>query len=199
VSFKDLDLVENVVAGQLLATKTKAAEGTPGRTVTNRILEAKDGNDIPLNPGKNTELSSDGMSVIASINGQVTLLNNKIHVDPIYEVKGDVDIHTGNILFPGTVIVKGNVEDGFSIKAAGDIEIMGSVGKCLIDAEGDVYIKQGIMGKLGGTIKAGGSVWAKFLEQVNVAAGKMSLCRMVSCTARLTPQKRLSVSANVQP
>ncbi len=172
VNFKDLDLVENVVAGQLLATKTKATEGKPGRTVTNRILESKDGTDVDFNLGKNTELSSDGMSVIATINGQVTLFNQKINVEPIFEVKGDVDIHTGNILFLGTVIVKGNVEDGFSIKAAGDIEIMGSVGKCLLDAEGDVHIKQGIMGKLGGVIKAGGSVWAKFLEQVNVTAGK---------------------------
>ena len=53
-----------------------------------------------------------------------------------------------------------------------DIEIKGSVGKCLLDAEGDINIKQGVMGKLGGTIKAGGSIWAKFLEQVNVVADK---------------------------
>ena len=172
VNFKDLDLVENVVAGQLLATKTPPTEGKEGRTITNRILTAKNGNDVPLNPGKNTELSPDGMSIIATINGQVVLFNNKVNVEPIYEVKGDVDIHTGNILFLGTVIVKGSVEDGFSIKAAGDIEIMGSVGKCLLDAEGDVHIKQGCMGKLGGNIKAGGSVWAKFLEQINVTAGK---------------------------
>jgi len=161
-----------VVAGQLLATKIQATEGKPGRTVTNKVLLPKPGNDVSFNLGKNTELSPDGMSVLATINGQVTLLNGKINVDPIYEVKGDVDIHTGNILFLGTVIVKGNVEDGFSIKAAGDIQIMGSVGKCLLDAEGDVHIKQGIMGKLGGEIRAGGSVWAKFLEQVNVTAGK---------------------------
>ncbi len=49
VNFKDLDLVENVVAGQLLATKTQATEGVPGRTVTNRVLEAKPGVDVELN------------------------------------------------------------------------------------------------------------------------------------------------------
>jgi len=172
VNFKDLDLVENVVAGQLLATKTRATEGNPGRTITGKILDAKPGSDVEINPGKNTELSPDGMSVIATINGQVVLANDKINVEPIYEIKGDVDIHTGNILFLGTVIVKGNVEDGFSIKAARDIEIKGSVGKCLLDAEGDVSIKQGVMGKQGGSIKAGGSVASKFLEQVNVTAGK---------------------------
>jgi uncharacterized protein (DUF342 family) len=172
VNFKDLDLVENVVAGQLLATKVKATEGTQGRTITNKLLEAKSGKDIDIVPGKNTELSPDGMNIIATINGQVVFQNAKINVEPIYEVKGDVDMHTGNILFLGTVIVKGNVEDGFSIKAAGDIEIRGSVGKCLLDAEGDINIKQGVMGKLGGTIKSGGSIWAKFLEQVNVVADK---------------------------
>ncbi|UCB46991.1 MAG: FapA family protein [Spirochaetota bacterium] len=172
VNFKDLNLVENVVAGQLLATKVQATEGKPGRTVTDRLMDAKDGKDFTLEPGKNTELSQDGMNIMASINGQVMIVNQKVTVEPIYEVNGDVDIHTGNILFLGTVIVKGNVEDGFSIKAAGDIEVRGSVGKCLLDAEGNVNIKQGVMGKLEGTIKAGGAVWAKFLEQVNVISDK---------------------------
>lgn len=172
VNFKDLNLVENVVSGQLLATKVQATNGRPGKTVTDHEIDAKDGKDFELEPGKNTELSQDGMSIIASINGQVMLTAGKVAVEPIYEVNGDVDIHTGNILFLGTVIVKGNVEDGFSIKAAGDIEVRGSVGKCLLDAEGNINIKQGVMGKLEGQIKAGGSIWAKFLEQVNVIADK---------------------------
>ena len=172
VNFKDLDLVENVVAGQLLATKVPATEGKSGRTITNRVIPEKAGRDVDLSPGKNTELSSDGMNVIATINGQVVFANGKVNVEPVFEVKGNVDMHTGNILFLGTVIVRGNVEDGFSIKAAGDIEIKGSVGKCLLDAEGDIHIKQGVMGKLGGMIKAGGAVWSKFLEQVNVFADK---------------------------
>jgi uncharacterized protein (DUF342 family) len=172
VDFKDLDLVENVVAGQLLATKIPATEGREGRTITNKILPEKSGKENELVPGKNTELSPDGMNIIATINGQVVLANGKVNVEPVFEVKGNVDMHTGNILFLGTVIVRGNVEDGFSIKAAGDIEIKGSVGKCLLDSEGDIHIKQGVMGKLGGTIKSGGAVWAKFLEQVHVVADK---------------------------
>ncbi len=172
VNFKDLDLVENVVAGQLLATKIPATEGVPGKTVTGEILEAKPGKDVELQPGKNTELSPDGMSIIATINGQVVLSRGKVNVEPVYEVNGDVDIKTGNIMFLGTVIVKGNVEDGFSVKAAGDIEVKGSVGKSVLDAEGDIYIKQGVMGKIGGIIKSGGSIYAKFLEQVNVIADK---------------------------
>ena len=35
----------------------------------------------------------------------------------------------------GTVVVKGNVEDGFEVKAAGDIDVRGSVGKSLVEPD----------------------------------------------------------------
>ncbi|MBO6100931.1 MAG: DUF342 domain-containing protein, partial [Spirochaetaceae bacterium] len=38
-----------------------------------------------------------------------------------------VNIKTGNITFLGTVIVKGNVDDGFNVKASGNIEVYGTV------------------------------------------------------------------------
>jgi hypothetical protein len=92
-------------------------------------------------------------------------------VNPVYEVKGDVNLETGNIVFLGTVIVHGSVEDQFSVKASGNIEIKGSVGKAMLEAEGDVIIKQGVMGKDEAKIKAGGSVIAKFLEHAWISAG----------------------------
>ena len=79
-------------------------------------------------------------------------------MEPVYTIEGDVNLKTGNVLFLGTVFVKGNVEDGFSVKAAGNIEIMGSVGKCLLDAEGDIIVHQGIAGKTEGRVRAG-RIW----------------------------------------
>ncbi|MFP4510892.1 MAG: FapA family protein, partial [Spirochaetaceae bacterium] len=75
--------------------------------------------------------------------------------------------------FLGTVLVKGNVDDGFSVKAAGNIEVMGSVGKCDLDAEGDVIVHQGIAGKGGGTVRSGKGVWAKFIENANVESSDL--------------------------
>jgi uncharacterized protein (DUF342 family) len=75
-------------------------------------------------------------------------------------------------MFLGTVIVQGNVEDGFSVKASGNIEVRGSVGKCEIVAEGDIIIHQGIAGKGGGTVQAGKNIWSKFIENTTVEAGE---------------------------
>lgn len=172
VDFKDISKVENVVAGQLLARKEPAEPGQPGETVTGTTIPATKGKDCELAVGKNVKLSEDGLSAMAEINGQVLLLGGKLNVEPVYSIPGDINLHTGNILFLGTVIVKGNVEDGFSVKAAGNIEVFGSVGKCVIDAEGDIIVHQGIAAKTEGKIRCGKSLYSKFIEHAHVDAGE---------------------------
>jgi hypothetical protein len=172
VDFKDISKVENVVAGQLLARKVPAEPGQPGQTVTGSMIPATRGKDCDLSVGKNVKLAEDGLSALAEINGQVLLLAGKINVEPVYTIPGDVNLHTGNILFLGTVIVRGNVEDGFSVKAAGNIEVFGSVGKCLIDAEGDIVVHQGIAAKTEGKVRCGKSLYSKFIEHAHVDAGE---------------------------
>jgi uncharacterized protein (DUF342 family) len=172
VDFKDISKVENVVAGQLLARKVPAEPGQPGQTVTGRMIPAAKGKDCDLSIGKNVKLAEDGLSALAEINGQVILMAGKINVEPVYTIPGDVNLHTGNILFLGTVIVRGNVEDGFSVKAAGNIEVYGSVGKCLIDAEGDIFVHQGIAAKTEGKVRCGKSLYSKFIEHAHVDAGE---------------------------
>jgi uncharacterized protein (DUF342 family) len=147
VDFKDLDLLENVVVGQLLAVKLPVEEGIPGRTVTNRVLPAKSGKDMPLKYGKGTILSEDGLELTAEINGQVVYQHSKISVDPVHVVKGDVSLETGNIVFLGSVLITGNVQDNFVVKSAGNIEVRGSVQKAFLEAEGNIIVRQGIVGR----------------------------------------------------
>lgn len=176
VDFKEQNLIKNVVEGQALARKVPLEEGKSGRTVTGRLLPAKDGKDIIFEVGKNVRLSEDGITAIASINGQVMTLLGKLNVEPIYVVPGDVNLKTGgNVTFLGTVLVKGSVSDGFKVKAAGNIEVLGNVGKAELDAEGDIIVHQGISGKNGGFVRAGKSVWSKFLENANIEAGEIVL------------------------
>ena len=173
VDFKELNKIENVVEGQVLARKVPPEQGEAGQTVTGRMIPARDGKDIDAPLGENTRLSDDGRSIVAEINGLVKLVNGKVTVEPMYIVAGDVNMKEGNIRFLGTVIVKGNVDDGFSVNAAGDIEVMGNVGKGVLEAEGDVIVHQGIAGKGEGRVAAGGSIWAKFIENGTAEAGDM--------------------------
>ncbi|MDR1249879.1 MAG: FapA family protein [Treponema sp.] len=171
VDFKDLKIIQNVVESQPLAKKVPPEKGVPGRTVTGNPLPARDGKDIVLPLGKNVHVGEDGATVIADMNGQVVEVNGKINVEPVYTVNGNVSLKTGNIIFLGTVVVNGNVEDGFSVKAAGNIEVNGTVEKAELDAEGDIMVRQGITGKGNGIIRAGKTLAARFIENTAIEAG----------------------------
>ena len=109
VDFKELNLIQNVIEGQPLAQKIPPERGKAGKTLFGRYLEAKNGKDIHIPMGKNVTLDTDGRTVLAAVNGQVLLVNDKITVEPVMELDA-VNIKTGNITFLGTVIINGNVE-----------------------------------------------------------------------------------------
>jgi hypothetical protein len=172
VNFKELGLIQNVVAGQPLARKSPPEQGRPGRTITGKVIPARNGKDVPPPLGRNVHISDDGITLIADINGQVTFIGGKINVEEILTVQGDVSLKTGNVMFLGTIVIYGNVEDSFSVKASGNIEVRGNVGKSEVIAEGDIVIHQGVNAKSGGMVQAGKNVWAKFVENATVEAGE---------------------------
>ncbi|WP_303918257.1 FapA family protein [Treponema berlinense] len=167
VDFKELNLIQNVVEGQPLAQKMLPERGKSGKTLFGRYLEAKNGKDINLPLGKNVTLDSDGRTILAACNGQVLLINDKINVEPIMEIDG-VNIESGNITFLGTVIVNGNVEDGYNVKASGNIEVNGEVGASTLESDGDIIVSHGIVGRDECKILCGGSLWAKFIQNSRV-------------------------------
>ena len=174
VDFKELNLIQNVVKGQPLARKIPPEAGKDGRTVYGKYLPAKDGADIQIGLGKNVSITDNGRTVIASSSGQVLLLKGKVTVETVLVIPGDVNGATGNVNGLGTVIIKGNVEDGFQVSAQGNIEVNGFVGKSNLNAGGDIVVKRGINGGEGefGHITAGLSVWSSFINNARVYAGE---------------------------
>jgi uncharacterized protein (DUF342 family) len=168
INFKELNIIQNVLAGDKLACKIPPEKGVHGRTVTGKLLPAVDGKDISLPLGKNVSVDKDGITIIANVNGQVVLNLDKIGVEKIFTVDGSVGVKTGNIIFLGSVVVKGNVEEGYSIKATGNIEVTGLVDKADLDSDGDIIVRQGITGKPGILVRAGQMVVAKFIENATV-------------------------------
>ncbi len=167
VDHKDINLFTTVRSGELLAEKKTAEPGTPGMDVLGNSIPAKPGKDVPLPFGKNVRV--DGNKIVADIAGQVMLVNNKIHVNPVIMINGDIDFSSGNIDFIGNVMVKGSVQPGFSIKAEGDIEIQGSINDGIVEGR-NVIVRTGIQGKRRGHVTAKQNVHAKFIENSTVLA-----------------------------
>lgn len=171
VDYFQLHLVRNVAPGHLLATRQPATKGIAGTNVYGVTVPALDGKEIPLKAGKGCRLSEDGLSVVADIAGHAVLSpDGKITVSPIFEVRGDVDTSTGNIDFVGTVVVRGNVNHGFTVRAEQGVEIHGGVDGGTVECGGDVTIAYGVQGAGRGRVVCGGQVKCRFMENADVRA-----------------------------
>ncbi|MDH4262626.1 MAG: FapA family protein [Spirochaetia bacterium] len=173
VDFFAKDLIENVVQGQVLAELMPPEKGKQGKTIYNKLLPATDGVPTELRAGKGTILSENGRQLIAEKNGQVVFIGGRVNVEENYVVGGDVGLDTGNIMFLGSVTIRGSVSDNMEVKAAGNIEVAGSVQKAHLEAEGDVIVRQGIVGRDGAVIESTtGSVFAKFVQNTSINVEK---------------------------
>ncbi len=172
VDYHDLGLIFNVRKGSPLAERIPPTEGTPGTSVTGTEIGAKNGKDIRLPKGKNTVVDTEEKLLYAVIDGNVTITDNKIVVDPLLQIAGDVDYSSGDIDFVGDVMINGNVNTGFKVKAEGNIEIRGFIEGAEVTAGGSVLVKGGITGGVKGIVRARENVSCRFVENSRVEAGK---------------------------
>ncbi|RKN86496.1 FapA family protein [Paenibacillus ginsengarvi] len=173
VNYKELVRLANVRKGQLIAERTFAKDGAPGRTVGGDIVPGRKGKEARFKIGKNVVADGEQKALYAAIDGMVVITDNgKINVFPIYEVNGDVDYRTGNIDFLGTVVIRGNVLSGFTVRAAGDIRITGGVEGAEVDALGSIEVGAGILGHNKAVIRAGVTLKSSFIQDATIEAGQ---------------------------
>ena len=168
IDYHELSLIKNVKNGQKLVTLTPYTEGIPGKNVMGREVPGKDGKKLALPRGKNVDASEDGLELVSTIDGEVKVLDGKVNVFSVYEVKHNVDNSTGNIRFNGKVIVMGNVLTGFVIEAEGDVEVYGVVEGAQIKSNGSIILHRGIQGMNRGELYCEGDLIAKFIENSKI-------------------------------
>ncbi|MDG5788164.1 FapA family protein [Evansella sp. AB-P1] len=168
VDFKKVIEIPAVTQGTVVGVKVEKVEKVNGMNVFGHEEVAKEGRDIKLRPGKNTRVSENGCEIISTIDGQMSIERKVIHVFPIYEVHGDLDMKVGNIDFIGNVVIRGGVPSGYKVVAQGDIRILGSVESAQIESGGSVFIQQGIVAQGKGSIRANGDLHTSFINQGNV-------------------------------
>lgn len=164
VDFKSLDIIQTIKKDQLLAKITHPTIGEAGESVLGRQIKPNRGKVKRLPKGKNVYTSEDGLSLLSSIEGQLVYDLGRINISETYVVEGDAGVATGDIDFSGNVLVTGNVESGFTIKAGGNVEVQGFVEEATIIAGDGILLRHGIQGKDKGKLVAGGDIVAKFIQ-----------------------------------
>jgi uncharacterized protein (DUF342 family) len=168
VDMKELGAVINVIKGQEIAEKTPAVAGKDGMSLMGKKISAYNGKDKNLPSGKGTSLSEDKLHLYAEFDGNVLIKDGKLSVNPVFEVKGDVDYSVGNIDFIGPVTVHGSVREGFEINSGSDILIEGVIEGASVKSAGNMTIKVGVRGTNKAQLNAGGDVNAGYIDQATV-------------------------------
>jgi len=170
VDHRELNLINNVENGDLLAERIPPVEAVPGTDVYGTTIEPAVVKDVRLAVGNNTRLSEDEMKCYATCDGQVFLKNRMVQVSPIYMVPHDVDLNVGNITFNGSIVVNENILSGFTLKAKDDITVKGVVEGANLIAGGNISIKGGIKGQGKCKVQCKGDFLASFVERCVIEA-----------------------------
>jgi len=170
VDYKDMNIFLRAAIGDVLVVRTPETQGTPGKNVFGEEVASRPGKPINLPQGKNTKVVNND-ELVAVIDGQIVDDGKKVSVDPHLVIDSSVDVGTGNIDFAGSVEIRGDVESGFSVKAAGDVEIKGMIGGAEVEGR-NVIVHGGIRGMNVGKINAREDVSIEDTENANITAGR---------------------------
>ncbi len=162
-----IQLFEMVNKDQVIAVYHPAVRGMNGYTVRDTPVRAKLGRELPPLRGRGFTCQEDGVTYVASITGKIDVINDKVNILPVYEVKGDVDANTGDIDFRGDVVIHGNADD-IQIRATGSVSVDGVIQGASIHAGKGIVVRGGVLGNGKSVIDAKGSVSAKFFEFATV-------------------------------
>lgn len=171
VDFKNLNMIQNVNKDDVICDIILPEPGVDGINVLGAIVPKISGKKPDIPNGKNTVVSEDGTKLLAGMEGHLFFDNNRFKVENVLMVKGNVDNSVGNVDFLGTVMVQGDVCNGFCVKAEGDVHVKGVVEGATIYATGNITIDKGMNGNKQGILNAQGDIKSKFLENCTVRAG----------------------------
>jgi len=181
-----------------ILTITRGQTGVPGMTVTGHKIPIPTG-DKPLKmpAGKNTRISSDGLTLYANIDGVAMLKEGEVVIDNVYHIHGDVDFNTGNVKYNGTVMIDGDVRSGFRVEATDSIYVHGSVEAAEIYSKnGSIVIKNGVLGRNRARILAGDDLNCGFMQDTIASVKNDVIIKHYAINSNITSGGKIIVTEN---
>lgn len=154
---------------QLIGEWIPPVSGKPGQDVFGEPVQPSTPKQNNIIAGKNIRLSDDGTKCYSTIKGHVFSSGFRVSVDKVYKVSGNVDFNTGNVHYPGNVLVSGHVKEGFIVEAEGDVMVDGLIENAEVRATGNIVVKRGILNN--SRVKAEGDLQAEFIQDSRVDCG----------------------------
>jgi len=170
VDFNTLDPFQNAKKGDVICRLVAPTPCCDGRTVQDETAYARAGQPAFLPRGRNTEISEDGESLLASCDGHVEFSGRSFQVKPVMDIGGSVDFSTGDISCLGDIHIHGDVCSGYTVRATGSITVDGVIESCVVEAGGDLVVRKGVQGNNQAVLRAHRSIFARYLESSRIYA-----------------------------
>lgn len=194
VDYQNIEYFEQVEAGQVLAIYHEAEYGEEGYDVLGNVIAARKGIDKPVLTGKGFLLLEDKKTYVAAFQGKVEINGSEMIVSRLCVLE-DVTLSTGNVKFPGSILVRGYVGSGVVLEADEDIAVEGNVEGATIKAKGNIMLKSGMMGNEKGYLEAGGKISGKFFESVTIRSRQSVFANYVM-NCNIDAEGRVVISGN---
>lgn len=168
-----------VQAGAMAGNRVAPGAGTPGVSVTGEAIAARPGED-PIHLGSGLTLSPDSRQVVATTAGHLRQQGGErpgAGVFPVRVVRDGQELQDwrGQV-FPGSVIVEGDLELPFPLWILGDLEVRGAVIRSSLEVMGSLFVRDGVIQQQT-PLRVGGLLSAGFFERAQVLAHTIQVRR----------------------
>ena len=200
IDYRDLGEIQVVHAGDPLMLRHRATTGTPGANVLGAPIPPRPGKEVMYAPQLGgVAPSPDNPDLLqATQTGQPVVVKDGVIVEPVFTLPA-VNMASGNIHFDGSVVIRGDVGAGMTVKASGDIEVGGVVENAHLEAGGSIVIKGGALGSIdqkGGseyTLRCGHNFQAAYAQKVRIEAGDSIFIDDMAMQCELTAGHHIKV------
>ncbi len=170
VNYYKVSSIVTVEEGTVIGTIRELVPPRDGVDVNGKVVKPK-GTPKRLDLDKTIQrVPDDPLRILAGISGRVVHKGNKLHIDEVVVVAGDVSFETGNLDSPTDVNIKGMIPDRFEVRSKKSIAVGAAIEGATVAAEEDVVVCGGIVGRNIGRVGAGGEIVAKFCNEADLAA-----------------------------
>ncbi|MDR1353713.1 MAG: FapA family protein [Treponema sp.] len=153
---------DQILARQRPRINGKEGKNVHGDSIPYRIIVAQG-----YFGGENTR--TDEQYIYSKIHGQLVESKRVLSVQNTLVIKSGVSYTTGNIIFPGDVIINGPVSDGFKIYSGGSVIIKQTFDVTDAVAKKNLTVIGGIIGRGRALLKVGDTVKTKFINNCRLA------------------------------
>lgn len=164
VDHRELDAIICVTKDEILSQIVPAIQGIPGVNVFGDLALPEKVREPEIQPGENTYYQEQDHTLRAAIGGLPRIENGMIHIKDTVTLDQDVDYSIGNIRVPCNLIIKGSVQEGFTVVASGHIQIRNEINNAFVSCGGNLTVGKGVNNKSLGKIYVDGDMSCKYLN-----------------------------------